>query len=100
MVPLEARPSQHQGFKVEELDGETILYHDTLKQMIYLNDSASTVWHLCDGRRSVGEIIDILGDVYSEVGQSIALDVKEAIDSLAREGALHLEMAPVRHGSN
>lgn len=100
MVPLEAIPAQEPGFKVEELDGETILYRDELKKMIYLNDSASAVWHLCDGQRSVREIIDVLADVYSEVGQSIALDVKEAIDNLTREGALRIEMIHVRHGSN
>ncbi len=73
------------------MDGEMVLYRDAVKKMIYLNESASLVFQMCDGKMSVREIIDLLAKAYPDDAQSIARDVYEAIDYLVEEEVLRLE---------
>jgi len=87
-------PIPRKGFLLEELDGETLLYRHELKQMIYLSESAALVWKLCDGERTAQEIVKILSDAYPESGDIVAADVADALESLVREGALHLTRQP------
>lgn len=91
MVNSDAIPLPREGFRAETMDGETVLYRDTVKKMIYLNESASLVFGMCDGKVSVREIIELLAQAYPEAAQSIARDVFEVIDYLVEEGALRLE---------
>ena len=83
-------PVPSEGFRVEELDGETLLYFHERKTLVYLNPSAASVWKLCDGLRSTGDIVAMLSEAYPEAANAIGSDVREAIESLVREGALHL----------
>jgi pyrroloquinoline quinone biosynthesis protein D len=81
-------PKQAFGFFVEEMDGENLLYRLGAHKAIHLNDSASVIWRLCDGSRSVQDIVDLLKSQYPESENAIADDVAQAIDLLVREGAL------------
>jgi hypothetical protein len=83
-------PVPSEGFRVEELDGETLLYFHERKTLVYLNPSAASVWKLCDGLRSTADIVAMLAEVYPEAAGAIGGDVREAIERLVREGALHL----------
>lgn len=83
-------PIPRQGFQLEELDGETLLYRHSLKKMIYLSESAAVVWKLCDGERTAQEIVNLLADAYPESRETVIGDVVAALDSLVREGALHM----------
>jgi len=85
-------PKAVEGLRVEVIDGETVLYDDNLKKMIYLNESASVVFQLCDGQRSVREIIEVLSSAYPDVSGSIGHDVLTVIDYLVQEGAVRLEL--------
>jgi len=76
---------------MEEVDGETLLYRATSKKMIYLNDTASAIWQLCDGERKVSDIVDVLAGAYPDARAAIAADVRDALDMLVREGALQIE---------
>lgn len=91
MVHSEAIPLPREGFRVETMDGETVLYRDTVKKMIYLNESASLVFRMCDGKMTVREIVELLTQAFPEDAQSIARDVYEVIDYLVEEGALRFE---------
>ncbi len=90
----DAIPVPRQGFVLEELDGETLLYRHSLKKLIYLNQSAASVWKLCDGKRSAREIAALLADAYPEAGEIVTTDVRDALDSLIREGALRMANQP------
>jgi hypothetical protein len=83
-------PVRSEEYRIEELDGETLLYFHERKTLVYLNDSAASVWKLCDGIRSAGDIIGVLSTAYPESRDAIGNDVREAIESLVREGALRL----------
>jgi coenzyme PQQ biosynthesis protein PqqD len=96
-MPLpDAIPTPRSGFQLEHLDGETLLYRHSLKKMIYLNESAASVWKLCDGQRTVDEIVNLLLQAYPEVADSLARDIDEALDHLVREGALRMSGQPER----
>lgn len=87
-----ATPTAVEGLRVEVMDGETVLYEDNLKKMIYLNESATVVFQLCDGQRTVREIIEVLISAYPEVSGSIGHDVLTVIDYLVQEGAVRLDL--------
>jgi coenzyme PQQ synthesis protein D (PqqD) len=96
VINLEAIPHQHHDFQVEQIDGETLLYQHQLKRVIYLNESAALVWHLCDGQRSVADIIELLVDSYPDTEDAVRADVVEAIDGLFLEDALYIAPAGVQ----
>src|SRR5262245_15574266 len=87
MTP-QAVPKQAFGFFVEEMEGENLLYRLGSHKAIYLNDTASVIWKLCDGSRTVQEIIDLLKNKYPGSETAVAADVREAIQLLVSEGAL------------
>jgi pyrroloquinoline quinone biosynthesis protein D len=89
-----AVPIPRQGFQLEELDGETLLYRHSEKRLVYLNESAALVWKLCDGKRTAREITSLLVDAYPEARETIAADVAAAIESLVREGVLRTSSQP------
>ena len=55
---------------------------------IHLNDSATLIWKLCDGSRSVQDIVDLLKMEYPGSEAAVDGDVREAIALLVSEGAL------------
>jgi hypothetical protein len=83
-------PVPSEGYRIEELDGETLLYFHERKTLVYLNESAASVWKLCDGHRSTADIVVLLSKAYPEARDAMGDDVREAIESLVREGALRL----------
>jgi Coenzyme PQQ synthesis protein D (PqqD) len=99
MANLNSIPTPRRDFSLQQMDGETLLYRRSLKKTIYLNESATAVWQLCDGRRTVQQVVDILANAYPEAHAEVAADVNDAIDNLFREGALRLE-TPVQKSDN
>jgi hypothetical protein len=81
-------PKQAFGFFVEEMEGENLLYRLGGHKAIHLNDTATLIWKLCDGSRTVQAIIDLLTKEYPGSETAVAADVQEAIELLANEGAL------------
>src|SRR5512145_226930 len=81
-------PKQAFGFFVEEMEGENLLYRLGGHKAIHLNDTATLIWKLCDGSRSVQDIIDLLAKEYPGSETGVAADVREAIALLVNEGAL------------
>ena len=93
-------PIPRDGFRLEQVEGETLIYQHSQKKLIYLNESAAAVWHLCDGQRTIRNIIDLLADAYPEDATTVAADVSDAINSLVREDALQISNKPARASSS
>lgn len=53
-------PVHRAGVYVEEVDNEAVVYSRTGKRAIYLNETATIVWKLCNGERTVPEIAALL----------------------------------------
>jgi hypothetical protein len=84
-------PKPVQGFQTQELAGEVVLLHPTSAVILHLNPTGALVWQLCDGIRSVTEIIILLSDAYPESRKQIEADVPQIIAQFAAQGALFKE---------
>jgi hypothetical protein len=73
---------------VEVVDGEVLLYHPQQSRAVYLNSTAAVVWGLCDGSRSVREIIRVIGEGYPDAGANLTEDVLVTINQLQESGVL------------
>ena len=59
-------PARVDGYAIVEFDGEHMIFHPLEGRAIYLSDSASLVWKLCDGQRTIADITSLLLDAYPE----------------------------------
>jgi hypothetical protein len=66
---------------------EVLLYHPQNTRAIYLNSTAAIIWGLCDGIRSVREIVRLIGESYPE-SDSTAKDVLVTLNELQENGVL------------
>lgn len=81
-------PTPVDGYQIETLDGEIVLFHPTRNIIIHGNRTSAIIWHLCDGARTVDEIVEILSAAYPEARQEVQMDVPAAIQKLVSQGAL------------
>jgi len=81
-------PKQCDGFLIEEIDGELVLFHPGKNIIIHANETAALVWQMCDGLNTIDQIVSILSSAYPEARAQIQRDVPETIQKLRRQGAL------------
>jgi hypothetical protein len=84
-----ATPRQKAGYETADLDGEFMIYHSGEGRAVYLNETASLVWKLCDGTRSLAAIEALLGDAYPDA-EGLSTDVDDAIRVLLEHGVLEI----------
>jgi hypothetical protein len=85
--PPEPRPRRLVAY-VEEVGGELLIYRRGEPQGYSLNKTASDVWELCDGSRTVRELCRALGRRYGVGPDAFAEDVKGIVEQLASLGLL------------
>jgi pyrroloquinoline quinone biosynthesis protein D len=78
-------------FFVEDLQNETLLYKTGSQTAIYLNETAALVWKLCDGTRSLKDIVELLIENFPDAKGSLPHDVEETVAMLLDKGALVVE---------
>lgn len=81
-------PRPAAGFRVETLKGEVVLLHLARNLILHANPTAALIWSLCDGQRSVAEIVDLLRAAYPESAEEIARDAPKIMELLLQQGAL------------
>jgi len=87
-------PIPEPGIALAEMESEGILYCPEKMTMFHLNETANVVWRLCDGRRTVPEIIEVLTESFSDVPASrISLDVSDVIEAFVSAGIVRLDKA-------
>lgn len=84
------KPKTNDNFKLEEIDGELLLYSPKATQSVYLNSSASVIWQLCTGEHTTQEIITLLQQQFPEESDSITKDVTDTITQLIDCKAIEL----------
>jgi hypothetical protein len=80
---------RREGFLVQELADETVIYDRTRHKAHCLNKTAALVWHHCDGQTSLADIANRLNDHLS-----IPADeqfVRLALDRLQKAGLLQTD---------
>jgi pyrroloquinoline quinone biosynthesis protein D len=86
MIDLTPKPTAN--VETEVVDLEVLLYHPGQTRAVYLNPTAAVVWGLCDGNRSVREIIQQIGEWYPEAAANLADDVLVTLKELEENGVL------------
>jgi hypothetical protein len=81
-------PRHEEGFQLETLNGEIVLLHPSRNIIIHGSQTSALIWQLCDGARTVGEIVELLSAAYPDAAEDIRADVPAAIQQLIHHGAL------------
>lgn len=81
------RPIRTDGYKLEVLDDELLLYHPAQSRAIYMNETATLIWGLCDGR-TVHEMQEVLVGAYPEASEALQVDIPDTLARLAEFGAI------------
>jgi len=89
-LPTSTRPLRNPNYRLEQMDNELLLFNPHSQLVLYLNESASIIWQLCDGQRSIPQITEIIGEAYPEAAGSIPTDVHETIQLLIDKGVVTL----------
>ncbi len=87
---LEKVPTTKSSFELEEIDGELLLYSPESTRSIYMNSTASIIWRLCDGKLTVGEIVELLKEAFPDAVDSIEQDVVDSIELFISNKAIEL----------
>ncbi|HUX88898.1 MAG TPA: PqqD family peptide modification chaperone [Chloroflexota bacterium] len=90
MLDWRARPEPHRDLTISELDGETVLYDQGSGQVHQLNPTATRIWSLCDGTRSIDAIARSIADAYAITLEQARADVGELIARLSAANLLRL----------
>lgn len=70
------------NYFLEKIGSEITVYHPSLTTSLYLNETGALIWELCDGKRSISDLIDILIELYPESSDQIHHGVIDIIISL------------------
>lgn len=89
-MPESRRPRRKPDYRLEMIDNELLLYHPTQTIIMYCNQTASLVWQLCDGQRTLPEIIALLCDAYPDAADAIPGDVESLLQTFLQHGAIEL----------
>ena len=85
---LHDKPHQKSGYRLEELDGELLLYHPTRTTIMYCDPTASLIWQLCDGERTVAQIVALLSTAYDQPAERMIDDVTTILEQFQLHQAL------------
>jgi hypothetical protein len=87
-APSDRVPTHAAGCQTERLGDETLVFCPAVAETIYLNDTAALVWGLCDGSRTVQQIVHLLRQAYPEDAARVAGDVEQTLRGLQERGAI------------
>jgi len=81
------RPNRAEGYNLEPLDDELLLYHPARTQAIYMNATATLIWGLCDGR-PIEAITETLVAAYPDAAATLPAEVRATVEKLAAFAAI------------
>ncbi len=77
-------PAKH--VRVEDVDGDLVLFDTARSQMYELNPTAGDVWRLCTGDHDIEEIVELLASAYGVEPRAIAADVNRVVTEFRDRG--------------
>ena len=84
--PLSRSRPRRRVSQCADLDDNVALYNETDQLLILLNRSAAAVWELCDGARTLSEIVDVIARTHPAEAGEIPDDVRRTVRKLAELG--------------
>jgi pyrroloquinoline quinone biosynthesis protein D len=82
------RPRRQDGVLAQEADGRTVLLRLEDGSYYALDEVGAMIWELCDGERSLADVIARLCTEFDAHEQTVTADVVEFVDELRREQLL------------
>jgi coenzyme PQQ biosynthesis protein PqqD len=92
-VELDGRLRRQDGVIAQEAHGQTVLLRLDDGGYYALDEVGATIWELCDGNRSIGEIVTALCAEFDASEETVSADVMEFIGDLRRERLLVVDPA-------
>jgi pyrroloquinoline quinone biosynthesis protein D len=86
---IERIPEQSREFTVRDIGDETIFISEKGDKLHTLNDVGSFIWRSIDGKRSVGEIVNLLMDEYDVPLETAREDTERFLTDLEKQGIVH-----------
>jgi len=71
----DARPARTGDVHLRDLGGEQVLYHPASHEVVVLNETAAFIYGLCDGTRSVAELLQTLQRRYDAPEERLRSDL-------------------------
>jgi hypothetical protein len=91
--PNGLRPQRRDDLSSVELDGEAVILDESSSELHHLNQSAAFVLALCDGSRTVEELVSELAATFAMPTAVMAAELDRALASLT-EAHLLVEASP------
>src|SRR5262245_39573191 len=88
-----ARPQQRHDVLHTTLDDEILIYGQDRMIAFALNQTAAVIWQLCDGERTVADIITMLQEAYPDQAATMPHEVDECLLDLLSHGVIRLPRA-------
>jgi Coenzyme PQQ synthesis protein D (PqqD) len=82
-IPLHAA-----DVRADIVEGELLLYHPEQTMAVYMNAPGAVIWGLCDGQRTVADIIALITQSYSVAQSDVVGDVLRTITELYQKKLL------------
>src|SRR5262245_48222751 len=82
------KPRPKADYRLESLDNEILLYHPASTRVLYLNETASLIWRLCNGERMTSEIMALLKDAFPDEAATIEQEVESALRRFVEHDAI------------
>jgi hypothetical protein len=83
-------PRHTTRYRLEDFGDEVVLYDFSTTQLVYLNDTASLIWRLCDGQRNIGAIKTLLQEAFSNDSELIEDDLRTTLKQLVNKEVIEL----------
>ena len=84
------KPQRKQEYRLEKMDNELLLFNPQDLVVLYLNESASVIWQLCDGQHTIPQMASLISEAYPEAAPNILGDVQETVKMFKDKGAVIL----------
>jgi hypothetical protein len=84
-------PNRIAGCKIEETEEGLTIYSPDKSGSVTINPTGLIVWNLCDGKRSISEIKELLQSAYPDASAyDIAYDIRSALSNFGNVGVIEL----------
>ena len=82
------RPQQRDGILAQEAQGKTVLLRLDDGSYFAVDDVGARIWELCDGQRSLEQIVAVMHEEFDAPADQISSDVLEFVAELRSEQLL------------
>jgi Coenzyme PQQ synthesis protein D (PqqD) len=77
-------PKRREGVAAQVASGEAVLLDIESGQYFSLNPVGGRIWELCDGTRSVAEIVSVMCEEYDVARDVVTADTTEILSELEK----------------